>query len=183
MYWGKSGPDNTEATLLAAVKAAEEKGILHMIVASTSGATALALAKHAVERHVVCVSHAYGFVKPGTNEMTDQSRENLKRLGISVYSAAHALSAAERGISKRFNGAYPLEIVAQSLRMFGQGVKVCAEISIMALDGGLIPFGEDIIAVAGSGSGADTAVIIRPAHANHLFDTYIKEIICKPANL
>lgn len=40
-------------------------------------------------------------------------------------------------------------------------------------------FGEDIIAIGGTEEGADTVVVIRPAHASNIFDTYIAEIICK----
>jgi hypothetical protein len=65
--------------------------------------------------------------------------------------------------------------------MFGQGVKVCVEIATMALDAGMIPYGEDVIAVGGTGTGADTAVILRPSHAASIFDTWISEILCKPA--
>ena len=64
--------------------------------------------------------------------------------------------------------------------MFSQGTKVAVEIAVMALDAGLIPFGEPVIAVGGSGRGADTAVVLTPAHAKAIFDTEILEIICKP---
>jgi len=70
--------------------------------------------------------------------------------------------------------------MANTLKFFGQGVKVSVEIAVMALDAGLIPYGEDIIAIGGTGRGADTAVVIRPAHAANIFDTYIAEVICKP---
>ncbi len=180
VYWEESGPQNTDATIAVAIKTAKEKGISYLVVASTSGETALKLAEKAEGLQVVCVSHAYGTSEPGVNEMAKEARGRLKNVGIEVYTTAHVLSGAERAISRRFSGAYPVEIVAHSLRMLGQGAKVCVEISIMALDGGLIPYGKDIVAVAGSGKGADTAVIIRPAHAQNLFDTYIKEIICKP---
>ncbi|MBP1765664.1 MAG: hypothetical protein H6Q65_2722 [Firmicutes bacterium] len=173
VYWEEAGPQNTDATITAALTAAKEKGISYIVVASTSGDTALKLAEQAAGQQVVCVSHAYGTSEPGVNEMAKEARDRLRNIGVEVYAAAHVLSGAERAISRRFSGAYPVEIVAHSLRMLGQGVKVCVEISIMALD-------KDIVVVAGSGKGADTAVIIRPAHAINLFDTYIKEIICKP---
>jgi len=51
----------------------------------------------------------------------------------------------------------------------------------MALDGGMIPYGEDIIAIGGSGRGADSAVILSPAHSPNILETKIKEIICKPS--
>jgi hypothetical protein len=50
----------------------------------------------------------------------------------------------------------------------------------MAADSGLIRTDEDIIAVAGSGRGADTAVVMKPAHTHDFFDLRIKEILCKP---
>ena len=94
--------------------------------------------------------------------------------------AAHLLSGAERGLSKKFGGVYPVEIIAHTLRMFGQGVKVGVEIAVMALDAGAIPYGRDVVAVGGSGEGADTAIVIRPAHAQAILETHISEIICQP---
>ena len=90
------------------------------------------------------------------------------------------LAGVDRALRTKFQGVYPSEIVASALRMFGQGVKVCVEISVMALDAGLVPYGEEIVAVAGSGTGADTSCVIVPAHSNNFFDTVIKEIICMP---
>jgi len=69
--------------------------------------------------------------------------------------------------------------VANALRMFSQGVKVCVEISAMAADAGLIPF-SDVIAIAGTGSGADTACLIRANSSNRFFKIKVKEIIAKP---
>ena len=79
-----------------------------------------------------------------------RNRSELTDLGMKVLTTTHVLSGAERGISKSFGGVYPVEIVAHSLRMLGQGTKVCVEVSIMALDAGLIPYGEPIIAIGGS---------------------------------
>ena len=70
--------------------------------------------------------------------------------------------------------------MAHTLRMFGQGVKVCVEIAVMAADAGMIPTTEPVIAVGGSGRGADTAVILQAANANRILSTKIDEIICKP---
>ena len=82
-----------------------------------------------------------------------------------------------------FKGTYHVEVMANTLRMFGQGVKVCTEISVMALDAGLIPYGVPVIAIGGTNKGADTSIVITPAHANRIFKTKIHEILCKPSNL
>ena len=51
----------------------------------------------------------------------------------------------------------------------------------MACDAGLIPFA-DVVAVAGTGRGADTAVVLRANSSNRFFDIKFKEILCKPKN-
>ncbi|HYE10981.1 MAG TPA: pyruvate kinase alpha/beta domain-containing protein [Patescibacteria group bacterium] len=178
MYWDKKGSDCTADTVHLTLQAAKEKNIKYIVVASNTGATAELFANKGLE--VVCVTHVNGFVNPGENEMSAESRSSLEALNIKVLTTAHALSGAERAFSSKFGGIYPIEIVANTLRMFGQGVKVGVEIATMALDAGLIPFGESIIAVGGSVRGADSAIILKPSHAKDILSTRIEEILCKP---
>ncbi|MBF0227435.1 MAG: hypothetical protein HQK76_18475 [Desulfobacterales bacterium] len=56
---------------------------------------------------------------------------------------------------------------------------MCVEISIMAADAGVLS-GSDIIAIGGTGRGADTALVLGPANQSDFFDIRIREIICKP---
>lgn len=178
MYWEKPGKENTEETVKLALKTAAEKGIKYIVVASNTGETAELFAGKAFE--IVCVTHANGFRDAGENEMSKESRRKLEDMGMQVLTTTHVLSGAERAFSTKFGGVYPVEIMAHSLKMFGQGVKVGVEIATMALDAGCIPHGESIIAVGGSGRGADSAIIMRPAHAKEILNTKIEEIICKP---
>lgn len=179
MYFKSPGKGNTEKTVELALREARTRGIKNIVVASISGYTA-GLFKGNRDMNVVCVSHVNGFTKKGENDMPKEVRQELENSGIKVLTTTHVLSGAERGISRRFSGAYPVEIIAQALRMFGEGVKVCVEIAIMALDAGLIPYGEPVIALGGTGRGADAAIIITPSHAASIFETKIHEIICKP---
>lgn len=178
MYFEKSGRDNTEKTIELAVKAARERGINYIVIASNHGVSAEYLKDCGLK--VVVVTHVNGFTEPGVMEMTFEERERLESYGFKVYTTTHVLSGAERGLSRKFSGTYPVEIIAHTLRMLGQGVKVALEVSVMALDGGLIPYGEDIIAIGGTGRGSDSAVVIRPSHASSILESKIKEIICKP---
>ena len=178
MYFETSGAVNTSATVELALKTARERGIGHIVVASYAGATARLLAGCGL--NVVCVTPAYGSREDGVNTMSDETRAELTQKGIKLVTASHVLSGVERGISTQVQGMYPAEIMAFTLRMLGQGTKVCVEISIMALDAGQIPHGEKIIAIGGSAGGADTALILSPAHANKVFKTRIHEVICKP---
>ena len=179
MYFKKSGPSNTRATIDLALQTARERGIKHIVVASTSGKTAMLLAA-CRDLRIVCVTHVYGFSENGKNEMEENVRIDLQQQGVHVLSTTHVLSGVERGISTQSSGMYPAEIISNALRMLGQGTKVCVEVAIMALDAGLIPHGDAVIAIGGTGAGADTAVIMTPAHAQHVFKTKIHEILCKP---
>ncbi|MFZ5639571.1 MAG: pyruvate kinase alpha/beta domain-containing protein [Bacillota bacterium] len=178
MYFTACGKENTDTTVELALHKARELGIKHVVVASCSGESAEKFTGRNLQ--VVCVTHHVGFEGPGVDEMAPEMREKLQKQGVKVLTTTHLLAGVDRAIRLKFSGVYPAEIMAQTLRIMGQGVKVCVEIAVMALDAGLIPFGEDVVALAGTGEGADTAIVVRPAHANHFFDTKVREIICKP---
>ena len=184
MYFDSPGSENTGETLKIAVREAKERQISHILVATNTGATAFSLAEEArkqgYEGKLVCVSHVYGFKEKGENELSDENRDKLEKQGIRVCTAAHTLSGSERCLSSKFKGVYPVEIIAYSLRMFGEGVKVCVEITVMALDAGLIPYGKPVVALGGTGCGADTASILTPGYSSSILDTKIHEILCKP---
>ena len=178
MLWETKGPQNTEATVKAAIKRAEHLGIKNIVVASNSGKTAELFLEKGFG--VICVTHHAGFKNPGECELEPVRRKQLQERGAQVLTTTHLLAGVDRALRLQWGGIYPAEIIAASLRMFGQGVKVCVEISGMALDAGLIPYGEEIVAVAGSGRGADTACAVLPAHSNRFFELVVKEIICMP---
>lgn len=178
MYFENEGKCNTQNTVKEALRTAEERGIRYIVVASNTGETADYFKNSGL--NIVVVTHVNGFAKKGECEMPAEKRRELEGLGMKVVTAAHVLSGAERSLSRKLGGVYPVEIIAHTLRMLGQGVKVGVEISTMALDAGAIPYGEEIIAVGGTGRGADTAVILRPEHASDILGTKICEIICKP---
>ena len=167
---------NTKDTVELVIKEAREKGIKNIVVASTTGDT-LSYFKGYDDLHIVGVSNVYDH---GTNAFNEQKRKEFKDLGIDIVTAGHALSGAERCFSRRYGGYGPIEIVADTLRMFGQGTKVCVEVSTMALDAGKIPYNEPVIAVAGNGSGANTALILTPSYTNAILNTKIHQFICKP---
>ncbi|MGE5454417.1 MAG: pyruvate kinase alpha/beta domain-containing protein [Methylocystaceae bacterium] len=178
LTWEKPGADNTAATAELAIQRAQELKIKYLVVASNSG---FAL-RHYYDQDftLVGVTHHVGFTGPGIDEAGDEVRLEWATKGIRVLTTTHLLAGLDRGVMNAFQGAYPTQIVAQTLRMFGQGVKVAIEIAVMALDAGLIPYGEDVIAVGGTVEGSDSAIVIRPAHSNYFFKTQIREIICMP---
>jgi uncharacterized protein len=172
---------STKTTLEAALTRAAELHIKHLVVASTSGRTALQLAKMLPANfEAVCVTHHAGFREFGKNELTEAVENKLAGHGIPVLRTTHLFAGVERAIRLKVGGLGPAETIAFTYRTLGEGTKVAVEIAVMALDAGLIPYGKDVIAIAGTGSGADTAIVIRPAHSRQFFDTHVRETICKP---
>ncbi|MFX0549988.1 pyruvate kinase alpha/beta domain-containing protein [Hathewaya histolytica] len=180
MYFSKQGENNTKETIEFSLKYAKERGIKNIVVASTTGKTAKLLKDF--EHNVVMVTYANGVNGKGIPAVTSKEVKELEEDGIKVFTGTHVLSGAERALSRQFGGVSPVEIMAHTLRMLGQGTKVAVEVAVMALDAGLIPYGEDIIAIGGSSHGADTALVISPSHASSILDTKIREVICKPQN-
>lgn len=172
------GETNTEATVKAALEYAEKYHIKKIVVASTKGSTAQKLLNCGKE--VTVVTHQAGYRERGVQEFPEALRRELLDAGMNVLTTTHFLAGADRALNHKFGGIYPAELIAHTLRILGQGFKVCVEIAVMAMDAGYIEPEEDIIAIGGSARGADTAVLLRPGHSQSFFDTDIKEIICMP---
>lgn len=177
----EKGKINTQETLRIAVTAAKERGY-DIISATTGGDSALALLDMADEMNykgkIIIVTHAY--VAGLKNDMSEEVRKQIESRAYRVITAAHALSAGERGMSTVFKGVYPLEIVAHTLRMMGQGTKVCVEIGLMAVDNGAVESGKPVVCIGGTGRGEDTVCIVSPAPSADLFKTKVNEFLCKP---
>ena len=151
-----------------------------MLVATTRGETGLQAARAFRGLHVVAVTHSTGFAAPNTQELSPERRAEIEAAGARVLTCQHALGGVNRAV-RRVLGTYELdEIIAYTLRIFGQGLKGCVEIALMAADAGLVPVGEPCIAIAGTGRGADTAVVLLPANAQGFFDLRILEVLAKP---
>ena len=179
MLFEKVGKVNTEKSIELALSAAKEQGINDIVVASVTGYSAQMLKN--TGHNVVCVTHAFGYITPGENELAADVRTELEDGGINILTGAHVLSGAERSLSTQFSGVYPVEVMAFTLRMFGEGTKVCVECAAMALDAGLVPAGKRIIAIGGTGRGADTVAVLTPSYTCSILKTKIHELICKPA--
>lgn len=180
IYYDKLGEENTLPTFEAAKRRADELGIKDILVASTRGNVGLLAADFFKGYKLVVVAHSQGFKEPGRNEMPEEVQAKIRALGGKILVTGHAFAGVSRAINRKFSTLGPAELIASVLRLFGQGMKVCVEITFMAADSGMIPMTGDVVAIAGSGRGADTSVVIKPAHLNDMFDLYVKEIITKP---
>ncbi|CAN2042576.1 Pyruvate kinase C-terminal domain-containing protein [Candidatus Magnetomoraceae bacterium gMMP-15] len=181
MYFDEPGKINTENTLKAAYERGKALDLNEVVLASTTGDTAYKAFEIFKGFRITAVTYHCGLKEPFKNVMNDKIRKDLESKGIRVISATHALSGIERSIAKKHSGVYPVLLVADTLKLFGQGTKVAVEVSVMATDGGALT-GNDIISIGGSARGADTALVLKPAGQSDFFNLRVREIICKPRN-
>ncbi|MFX1237723.1 MAG: hypothetical protein ACFE8P_08385, partial [Promethearchaeota archaeon] len=184
-YFEKGGPKNTEKSLEIAKQYAELLNIKDIVLASTTGTVAENAKKFfdPIQYNVVIITHAFYFT--GRNMRQEFSEEKItefRQYGYKVHASTHAMSGIERGIRLNKEAWQFVDLYAKMLGFqFSQGVKVCIEIAATTCDSGLIPNLErDIICVGGTGRGADTVCLIRPAPTSEFKTLRLKAILAKP---
>jgi uncharacterized protein len=179
-YFEQRGKVNTARVLELVRRRAAEACIREVVVATTGGATGLRAATELKDLDVVVVTHSAGFAEPGRLEVPESALAEMRASGARVHTATHAFGGVGRAVRRKFDTWQAEEIIAQTLKRFGEGVKVAVEVTLMAADGGLISPHREVIACGGTGHGLDSALVLRPAHAQSFFEVEILEIICKP---
>ncbi len=182
MYFEKTGAENTAACLKVAMNAVKAEGYRHIVIASTTGETGLLFSEalKGFTINIVVVTHSSGFKNPNMNEMPDDVRKKIKAQKAKVFTGSMLTHSIETAFTAKFSGLYPTLIVANTLRRFGEGAKVCCEIVMMAVDAGLVPEGEEVLAVAGTARGADTVMVLKSAASKRFLDLRVLEILAKP---
>ncbi len=179
-YFATPGEHNTIRTLQLVRKRADELKIRSVLIASTRGNTGAQAAQLLTGFNLVVVTHHTGFREPNHQELTEDNRQTIEKAGGRILTCQHALGGVGRAVRKKLKTYELDEIIAYTLRIFGEGTKVVCEMALMAADAGLIRTNETAIGVAGTGRGADTAVVLVPTNAQAFFDMRIMEILCKP---
>jgi len=182
-YFPNTGPVNTRTVLQAAANRFRAGGIHHVLIATCSGRTALeALEIFPPETPIIAVTHVTGFAAPNTQELSDKNRLPLEQKGITLFTGQHAFGGVGRAVRNKLNTYQVDEIMAYTLRTFGQGTKVAIEIALMTADAGLVRTDQDVIAIGGTAEGCDTALVLQPANSYRFFDLKVREVVCKPFN-
>lgn len=184
IYFREGGAQATEETLMAAIDRALELNLGHLVVASSTGRTGLRALKLACAKgykgKVVVVAQHYGYDEPDVQKMPARVQRQLETEGARVFIGTHSLSGVARSFRLRWQGIEMAEVIAETLRRVSRGIKVCFEVTVMAADAGLIPTTRDVVAVAGSGGGADSAIVVRPANMNNFLNMKVREVIAMP---
>lgn len=173
-YFEETGAGNTSAVLALAKKRAGDLGIRRVVIASTTGGTAREAhqAFAGTDVQLVVVPHQRGFRDEERFDMA--VAEELAKAGHQVHWGTMLFHTAD------FYGTSAPTALANVLRTFGQGTKVCLEILLMAADGGAVDRGERVIVIAGSGRGSDTAFVATASTSNRIKEVKVHEILCKP---
>jgi hypothetical protein len=193
-YFEESKIENTDLVLEIVKQKALSKGIKHVVVASTRGETGVKTAKYYKDSgiKVTVVTHQVG---PSGPELLPENEEMIKNFDGVIVTCTHAFGGVSNSLSRR----PPMEpgkprpepywpsyvpstgdLIANVLRLFSQGMKVCFEIVVMATDAGAVPVGERVIAIGGQGKWSDTAIVIKAANSTSFFNLDVEEILAKP---
>ncbi|MFB3764303.1 MAG: hypothetical protein ACE14P_03535 [Methanotrichaceae archaeon] len=177
VYFEDIKPENTEAVFRLVQERLKGSGIKKLVIASTTGSTARKAMDFFKDSGIklIIVPHQFDFHRD-TNAFPQELVKALRESGHEVHFGTMLFHTDD------FYGSNSGTIMANLLRCFCQGVKVCFEIVLMATDGGHIASGEKVIAIAGTGSGSDTALVVQAASTQHLRNLKVNEIICKPLN-
>ena len=174
------GEENLERVLQIAKERAGQLGIKSIVVATTTGQTGVRASEVFQGYNLVLVTHSDGFKEPNSQELTAENRQAIQTNGGRILTCQHAFGGIGRAVRKKLQTYELEEIIAYTLRIFGEGMKVACEIVLMAADAGLIRVGEPTIAIGGTGRGSDTAVVVLPANVQTFFDMRVMEVLCKP---
>ncbi|TFG73151.1 MAG: hypothetical protein E4H27_01325, partial [Anaerolineales bacterium] len=98
VYFAQSGPVNTERTLSLVSEKAQLLGILTVLVATSSGATALRASELIHVPHLIAVSHSAGFKTPFESELDAALRSKLEANGAQIVTTTHAFGGVGRSI-------------------------------------------------------------------------------------
>ena len=169
-------PENTDVTFKLTEERMKELNINNLVIASTKGVTARKALEYFKDKGIklIIVTHQYGFARK-ENPFPQELVKELRDAGHEVHTATMLFHA------DKFYGTSTPTLMANLLRTFGEGVKVCFEIVFSATDGGYLKNGEKVAAIAGTGSGADTALIMQASTTQQL-KLRVNEILCKPLN-
>lgn len=164
IVFSKSGKHNTENVFQVINDYSSKKQISKVVVSSTTGYTAFK-AEEIIEFYttlVICKQ--------------DISDEYCMRQNIyEQLSSRHIVLDIPRQYLQKKSGSE----VTNFLRKISQGIKVCFELTEYLIEHDIVTDGEQIVVVAGTLKGADTAVVVRIGKKQQYI---LKQILCLPAN-
>jgi hypothetical protein len=153
--------------VLQAVRERLKRGNINkIVVASESGRLALQVKEAFPNKEVVCVTYnkhtRLKYLKPAL------MKEKLKEKGVVFVDKVEEPLTRPLTFRNWWDGK-TIEMKAEEADLFwmtlicvgGHGFRTCVEIVFMAVEAGVINEGERVISIAGTGWGADAAVVMK----------------------
>jgi len=158
--------------------------VRHVVMATNTGyvgAQFAPLAEQNPKVNFVGVKMAPAIDKMYDVKWNARHGKTMEKAGVKLACGTHALTGGlDRAVQAAFQGFAPGSLVAQTLYLFSQGMKVCVEVIAMACDAGLVPEGVQVVSCAGTGHGSDTAIVATSACSANLFDMTIHRVLAMP---
>ena len=175
VYFEQVRVENTEVTFGLVKERLRTSGIKKLVLASTTGATARKALEFfkGMDVRLIVVPHQFDFHRD-TNPFPQELITALRESGHEVHFGTMLFHTDD------LYGSTSPTVMANLLRCFSQGTKVCFEIVLMATDAGLLAKGEKVIAVAGTGRGSDTAWVMQASSSQNVKKLRVHELLCKP---
>ncbi len=171
---------NTREVLKIAKKYALDNEIGDIVIATTTGNTGVLASKIFNDRfNLVVVTHSTGFRNLGEQELLENNKNKMLKKNVNIFTGPMIFHSWNDYYRKKYGAIMPTTIIADTLRIFGQGIKVAIEIITMAVDAGLIP-PRPVISIAGTEKGADTVILAEGKNSKKLFEMKVIDIIAKP---
>lgn len=183
-YFDVHGEVNTDKAIECARERAEELGIRKVVVASETGLSALKVLDAFPDYEVIVVSSAAGTCVEGS--VIGDLRIGIPDEGI-LRELEERGARVVRGTDPFWNIAAHAGFVdacklgMMFFKVICGGLHVCMSAVMEATDTGFLAEGEEVVSLAGSFVGLDTAVVAGAANSVNFFGAFeVREVICKP---
>jgi uncharacterized protein len=207
----RPGPANTDETIEIIEQTAARYPFI--VVASITGDCAVRVAERARGAKVICVTCPQGMGWEIENmqkgpfadipelknirdqwaakglqrvpmNVTPENRAKLEKLNVAIVQGTIPFFGPSFSMRLHLGQVTSLDIMAKTLELFSTGTLVCLECVLMAVDAGVIPENEQVLAAAGTERGLDTAWVIKSSASANLFHptkgARFVELLAKP---
>jgi hypothetical protein len=207
----RPGPVNTDE-VIEIIKARSSK-YKYIVVASITGDCALKAAESIPDKEVICVTCPQGMswevdkmdegpfatipelarIRSAWTEqgltrvpmgITRENRQRLDHLKVKIVQGTIPFFGPTFSIRVHLHQITGLDLMAKTLELISTGTLVCLECVLMSVDAGAIPEGQEVLALAGTERGLDTAWVIRSSASANLFHpskgARFVELLAKP---
>lgn len=192
----RSGPINTDEIVRLTKELAS--GYEYLVVASITGDSAIKVAENIKHKKIVCVTCPQGmhwevdkmqsdlfaeipelkairneWLKQGLKQVpmdiSEDNRRKLEALEVDIIQGTIPFFGPSFSMRLHLQQVTSLDVIAKTLELISTGTLVCLECVMMAVDAGILPENEHVLALAGTERGLDTIWELKSSASANLF--------------